>query len=112
VPYTPVLLSLTEKDCLKYNLANTYALIAMTQGLLLLPETMEYASKNFNDIGHPDIKLFCAGILFYVTTPTQDVVFFLQGILKTEEGKKRVALMVGPQYESFLKNVMDYKEKK
>ncbi|MBM4073107.1 MAG: hypothetical protein FJ271_29915 [Planctomycetes bacterium] len=99
-PYTRVLLALTEKDLAKYDL---YAFMALSASLMGHKEARQYATANFGNIAHPQIKLSWAIMLFRQGKPPAEVVPFLRKAFDTLPESK---FGLGPGYEDFRDQVI------
>src|SRR4051794_36766418 len=78
VPYTHVLLSLTEDDLKGRDL---YPLAALSAGLMSHKEAREVALKHFEQIAHPVLKLGWAAMLSRQPDPPRHITAFLKKAL-------------------------------
>jgi hypothetical protein len=103
VPYTRVLLALTEKDLANKDI---YAFLALSSGLLSHKEARQYGVSNFSKIAHPTIKLAWAIGLFEDKPPSPEIVAFLRKAVDT-----RIAqMLLGPGFEDFKERVVQAHE--
>ena len=107
VPYTRVLLALTDKDLEKRDL---YPFLALSRGLFEHKEARTYAVAHFRGIAHPTIKLFWALILFDQRASTPEIVRFLREALKSKDKAKWMEETVGPGFEAFKKRLIQSPE--
>jgi len=98
LPYTRVLLALTEKDLEKQEL---YPFLALSSGLMQHREAREYGLAHFAQIGHPIIKLSWAIALFDKKADSPEIRDFLCKALDSKDDSKTLSLMLGPGYEDF-----------
>ncbi len=103
VPYTRVLLALTEKDLTKRDL---YPFLALSRGLLDRKEPRQYGRANFAKIAHPMLKLLWASVLFDDRSPPPEVVSFLYKALGSKDGARALSEMGGPGFEDFRQRVI------
>lgn len=96
VPHVRVLLSLTEDELKGLDI---YPFIALSNGLLGHRESRNYATKNFQKIAHPTLKLGWASMLFDGNVATPEIVSYLRGVLESKELAKELAGMSGPNFE-------------
>jgi hypothetical protein len=108
VPYTRVLLSLTEDDLKGRDI---YPFLALTAGLMAHKEAREVGFKSFDQIAHPTLKLSWAATLFRQPDPPRQVVAFLKKALDSPADGKTLAMMMGPGFSAFKKSVNDAFEK-
>src|SRR5262249_40551652 len=95
VPYTRVLLALTEKDLKNYDL---YAFGALSAGLRGHKEARQYAAAHFGKIAHPELKLGWAIGLFGRPESPPEVVVFLRKALDAKEQARTLSSMLGPGF--------------
>src|SRR3954454_2610772 len=81
VPYTRVLLALTEKDLEKYDL---YPFVALSRGLMGRKEPRQYGITNFGKIAHPSLKRFWAVVLFREGESSPEILAFLRKALDSK----------------------------
>src|SRR5262249_11499346 len=103
VPYTRVLLALTEKDLENRDL---YPFLALSRGLIDRKEPRQYGIANFGKIAHPTIKLFWAAGLFDETLSSPEIVTFLRKALDSKEEARTLSQMAGPGFEEFRERVI------
>src|SRR5262245_9031578 len=103
VPYTRVLLALTEKDLENRDL---YPFLALSSGLLDRKEPRQYALANFDKIAHPTMKLGWAIGLFREKEPAPEIVTYLRKALDSKEESRTLASMLGPGFEQFKERVI------
>jgi hypothetical protein len=103
IPHTRVLLGLTEKDLEKYEL---YPLFALSRGLVDQKEPQQYATKHFNKIAHPTLKLAWATLLLDEKAPSPEIVGFLRKALDTKQDAQTLTSMLGPGFEEFKDRVI------
>jgi hypothetical protein len=103
IPYTRVLLALTEKDLEKRDI---YPYLALSAGLMGQKEAREYGITNFGKIAHPTIKLGWAIGLFRDKAPSPEVVAFLRKALDSKEESRTLSEMLGPGFEEFKEKVI------
>jgi hypothetical protein len=99
-PHTRVLLALTEKDLEKFDL---YPFLALSAGLMGDKEARQFASANFGEIAHPQIKLGWAIMLFRDGSVPPEVVLYLRKALDTEPESK---FGLGPGFQDFKEEVI------
>jgi hypothetical protein len=102
VPYTRVLLALTEKDVGQRDL---YPLSALSSGLARRKESRRYAVANFGRIAHPQLKLGWAVMLFNGNATSPEVLTYLHAALHSEKEARTLAEMTGPGFEDFRERV-------
>jgi hypothetical protein len=102
-PYLPVLFALSEKDLEKLDI---YPFLAISQGLLALPEHREYGVLHFADIRHPRLMLFWAASLYELGSGTPEVVRVLRDALGLKEQAKILSEILGPKFEDLKKRVL------
>jgi hypothetical protein len=103
VPYTRVLLALTEKDLEKYDM---YPFLALSTGLMGHKEARQYAAANFARIAHPMLKLSWAMLLVRQPQAPPEVVSILRKALDSKETALTLSLMLGPEFEDFKEDVI------
>jgi hypothetical protein len=103
IPYTRVLLALTEKDLEKYDL---YPFVALSRGLIDSKESRQYGITHFQMIAHPTIKLFWAAVLFSEGAASPEIVTFLRKALDSKEDARSLRDMSGPGFEEFREGVI------
>jgi hypothetical protein len=108
VPYTRVLLSLTEDDLKGRDI---YPFLALGAGLMAHKEAREVGLKSFDQITYPMLKLSWAAMLIRQPDPPRQVVTFLKKALDSPEDGKTLAMMMGPGFPAFKKSVKDAFEK-
>lgn len=101
-PYLPVIFALTEKDIEGYDI---YPFAALSRGLCNDKEHRLYATRHFDDIRHPDLKLFWAAMLFNTGRPSTQIVQYLRAALNSQAQSKALAEMVGPNFSDFKRRV-------
>jgi hypothetical protein len=109
VPWTRVLLALTEKDLEKRDI---YPFLALSSGLMGEKEARQYAVINFNKIAHPTIKLAWAMGLFDEKEPPAEVVSFLRKMVESEKEARALSGMLGPGFQEFKSQVISADEAK
>ena len=108
VPYTRILLSLTEDDLKGRDI---YPFLALSAGLMAHKETREVGLKSFDQIAHPVLKLSWAAMLIRQPDPPRHVTAFLKKALDSPEDTKTLAAMMGRGFPAFKKSVNDAFEK-
>lgn len=108
VPFTRVLLSLTEDDLKGRDL---YPFLALSAGLMSHKEAREVGLKNFDQIAHPVIKLFWAAMLIRQQDPPRHIIAFLKKALDSPADSMTLAEITGPGFTAFKKLVNDTYEK-
>jgi hypothetical protein len=103
VPYTRILLALTEKDLEGRDL---YPLLALSSGLMDRKEPRQYGTANFRTIGHPTVRLFWAAGLFRQGSASPEVVAFLRKALDSKADAGTLAEFAGPGFEEFKDQVV------
>lgn len=103
VPYTRVLLSLTEKDVEKYDL---YGFLALSTGLMEHEQARKQAIANFGEIAHPVIKLAWAILLFKEADSRPMVTAFLRKAFDSKEQARTMSQMLGGGFEDFKDEVL------
>jgi hypothetical protein len=103
VPYTRVLLELTEKDLENRDL---YGLLALSRGLVDRDEPRRYGLTHFDSIAHPTIKLAWAIMLLGDDVGPPKIVTFLRNALNSKEQAQTLAAMTGPGFEEFKERVL------
>jgi hypothetical protein len=103
VPYTRVLLALTERDLDKRDL---YPFLALSGGMVGRKEPREYAVANFQKIEHPTIKLIWASALFNNDSASPEVVAYLRKALDSRDDAQTLSSMTGPGFEEFRARVI------
>ena len=98
VPYTRVLLALTENDVDK---RDTYPFLALSRGLIDRADPRKYGIAHFANIAHPTIKLGWATMLFSQKSATPEIVAFLHKALDSREGAATLEGMTGPGFQEF-----------
>src|SRR5262245_50941326 len=108
VPYTRVLLSLTEDDLKGRDI---YPFLALSAGLMAHKKSREVGLKSFHQISHPTLKLSWAAMLIRQPDPPRHVVDVLKKALDSPEDAKTLSAMMGPGFPAFKKMVNDTFEK-
>jgi hypothetical protein len=103
VPYTRVLLALTEKDLKEHGI---YPFLALSAGLMGHKEARQYAAANFARIAHPTLKLSWAIMLFRLPKAPPEVVPFLRKALDSKEAARTISSLLGPGFEDFKDEVI------
>lgn len=103
VPYTRVLLALTEIDVKGRDL---YAFLALSRGLVDRKEARQYGITHFKSIAHPMIKLAWATQLVSDTPAPPEIVNFLRVALDSKEQSQILAAYLGPGFEEFKDQVL------
>ena len=104
-PHLPVLFALTEKDIEGYDL---YPFLALSRGLCDVRKHRGYAVRHFAGIRHPELKLFWGAMLFDVGGASTEIVRFLRDALKSEAQAKTLSEIMGPDFDSFKRRVMEH----
>jgi hypothetical protein len=103
VPYTRVLLALTENDLGNRDL---YPFLALSAGLVHRENACQYGRVHFSTIAHPALKLFWAVGLLRDNPPSPDVVLFLRKALASKTEAKTLSEMAGPEFEALRERVL------
>jgi hypothetical protein len=103
VPYTRVLLALTESDLGQRDL---YPFLALSRGLIDRKEPRQYGIAHFGTIAHATIKLFWASALFDESPSSPEIVAFLRKALDSKAEARTLAEMAGPGFEEFRERVI------
>jgi hypothetical protein len=101
-PYLPVLFALTDKDIEGYDI---YPFAALSRGLCDDENNRQYATANFGNIRHSELKLAWAAMLFDARKPSAEIVRFLRDALKSQAKAKVLAEMLGPNFANFKRRV-------
>ncbi len=103
VPYTRVLLALTEKDLGQRDL---YAILALSRGLLDRKAQREYGIKQFSMIAHPTIKLFWEWSSSMRKWFLRSCSPSFAGRLDSKDPAQTLAGMTGPGFPEFQERVL------
>jgi hypothetical protein len=103
IPYTRVLLALTEKD---FDKKGIYPFLALSRGLIDRKESSQYGILHFGSIAHPTIKLFWASVLFDEGRSSPEMLTFLYKALKSKDDAEILARMSGSSFEDFRQRVI------
>jgi hypothetical protein len=103
LPYTRILLALTQKDLERHDI---YPFLALSSGLMGHKEARQYAIANFSKIAHPTIKLGWAIALFRDTKSSSEILSFLRNALESKDDARTLSAMLGPGFEEFRDNVI------
>jgi hypothetical protein len=104
VPYTRVLLALTEKDLAGYD---PYPFLALSAGLMDHKEPRRYGRTHFGKIAHPTLKLAWAMRLSGEDPPPPEVLAYLRKALDSKETARTLAAMAGPGFEEFRQRILE-----
>jgi hypothetical protein len=104
IPYTRVLLALTEDDVKAPNL---YPFLALSGALASHKEARAVALEHFDQIAHPELKLLWAALLVQQPDPLRNITTFLKKALASPEDAKTLAAIEGPGFPAFKKLVND-----
>lgn len=97
-PHIRALFALTEQDIAECDL---YPFLALSRGLCDREEYRTYGAAHFDQIAHPEIKLFWAVILFDEGAGSSEIIGFLQAALKSNDRSKVLSQMLGPEIADF-----------
>jgi hypothetical protein len=102
-PYLRVILALTEKDIDKYPI---YPFAVLSRQLGDRKEHQVYATKHFDKIAHPLLRLSWAVTLFDTQSASPEVVKYLHSALQSKEQSTTLAQMLGPAFNDFKEEVI------
>lgn len=103
IPYTRVLLALTEKDI---DANRIYPLLALSGGLMNCKEPRQLGISHFSKIAHPTIKMFWAIGLLQDTTTPPEVLRYLRSALDSKSEAKEMSSILGPDFQGFKEEVI------
>jgi hypothetical protein len=98
VPYSRVLLSLTEADLKR---RDVYPFLVLSAQLLDRKEPREYAVAHFPSIAHPVLKLAWGLALFERGQASPEIATFLYQSLQSKEQTRTLSGLLGPNFKDF-----------
>jgi len=109
----PTIISLTERDLRlwmhrhgeKDEEPDIYPIAALLNGLCQQETNREYFATHFPEIRYPDLKTFCAALLFNQNQRTPAIIEHLHTIIVAGDPDDNLRDMTGPEWETFKNQV-------